>query len=86
MSVHFSPGSTEIRRSELTDTPELSERLTMKQRVYSVLKQGPLTARVIADSIETDVNNVYQVFKRDNGRYFATLPDGTYALLVSGNQ
>jgi len=82
LSVHFSLNSTEIKRSELTDSPELSQRLTVKQRMSQVLIRGAMTPHEIADAIETDINNVYQVVTRDKGRVFQAVGDGKYGLLT----
>ena len=63
--VNFSDNRTEYRRVDVADTPELAEKLTIRQRMQHLLKRGARTPDEIATALDVKVDSVRKVVDRD---------------------
>ena len=82
-AIVFSDHQTIIRRAQVSDSPDLAKRLTVKERMYSLLRKGPMTPEAIAEEIEANVETVKRK-ARDYKNLFTVIEGGRYALLRSG--
>jgi hypothetical protein len=62
--VRIEDERTTFRRTEVTDVPELSQRLSVRQRMRAALQRGSLTAEELAEALEVPVNTVYTTARR----------------------
>ncbi|MCS6954349.1 MAG: hypothetical protein RMK57_04595 [Bryobacterales bacterium] len=81
--MNASPNGTRIRRSEVADHPEFAGQVSVAQRMYALLRHGPLTVAQIAEQLEVADSSVRSVLVRKSG-VFTRLPDGRVALLAAG--
>lgn len=64
LSITFEGERTEIRRSDVADSPDLADRLSVRERMTLLLSRGPMTVTQIADELEIEVNTVTQTINR----------------------
>ncbi len=84
LTFQFSSDRTEIKRSELTDSPELTQRLTVTQRMLDLLKRGALSPKDISNALDVPIDNVYKAFSRHNGGKFIAIEGGRYGVRATG--
>lgn len=76
--VTFGPSIT-FECADISDNQELAGKLTIKQRMVSVLKRGSMTVQEIADEIDERVESVQKSVKRNN-KHFIVLAGGRVGL------
>ncbi len=79
-TIMFGDDRTTFRRSDVADSPDLAGHLSVRERMRSLLRRGPMTLEAIAENIEAELDTV----KRTQRRYknlFVLIPDGRLALL-----
>jgi hypothetical protein len=72
--IRFGDGRTVFRTSDPADTPELAEKLSIKQRLTYALRNGRKDLRAVADEIEADPDSVRRTVARYKGQF--TLIEG----------
>ena len=77
-TVTFTDHRTIFRTSEVADTPELAEKLTVTQRVTALLRRGSMTVMTLAEELGVETNTVTQAVNRQlkKNRLFIVL-EGT---------
>ena len=75
----FGAERTEIRRTDLADSPDLAARLSVRQRMGHLLRRGAMSAEAIAQEIEADVETVRRTARRYR-QQFVSVGDGQLAL------
>jgi hypothetical protein len=78
-NITFDKDRTTIRPAEVADTPDLAKHLTVKQRMYDLLRRGPMTAESLAAQIDAKVETVTRTADRHN-TLFTKLTNGSLAL------
>ena len=77
--VDFDPNTTTFTRTEVADCCDMVSQLSVRQRMASLLRKGPLTFEQIAEETDSEVKSV----KRESYRYkklFMVLPGGKVGL------
>ncbi len=77
LNVHFLPDRTEFKGAEITDTPDLAEKLTVRQQISYLLRRGARTVSDIANEIGAKPDTVRKTISRykdvfieiDGGRF-----------------
>ncbi len=82
-TVTFEEHRTIVRSSDVADTPELAEKLTVRQRMTHLLRRGALSPEVIAEEIDADVETIRRTVRRHKDR-FTVLDGGRIGLLARG--
>lgn len=77
--MSFKNNRTTLERADMADSPELSSKLTIRQRLLVLLRRGSMTEEEIADEIDADINTVRKTVKR-NQRDFIVLSGGRVGL------
>lgn len=72
--IRFGDGRTVFRTSDPADTPELAEKLSIKQRLTYALRNGRKDLRAVADEIEADPDSVRRTVTRYKNQF--TLIEG----------
>jgi hypothetical protein len=72
--IRFGAGRTVFRTSDPADTPELAEKLSIKQRLTYALRNGRKDLRAVADEIEADPDSVRRTVARYKNQF--TLIEG----------
>jgi hypothetical protein len=62
--VQIDGDRTRFRQCEISDVPELSQRLSVRQRMRAALQRGSLTAEELAEALEVPVNTIYTTARR----------------------
>ncbi len=75
LSLNFSKSRTTFNRASISDTPEFTESLSVRQKMYELLGNGALTAAEIADRLEEKVDTVRKTAKRST--QFVLISGGT---------
>lgn len=80
LSARFGPGTTVIARADLSDVPDLSVGLPLRQRIISSLRGGPKTIATIADEIGAKVDSIEKTLKRSTRAFtpVTKTPDGVH--------
>ena len=78
-AVTFASDRITFERTDITDNPELAGKLTIRQRMVSVLKRGSMSVQEIADEIDERVESVNKSIKR-NHKHFIVLAVGRIGL------
>lgn len=76
----FAPDRTIVRSTDVRDTPELAETMSVRQRMLAVLRHGAMSPEAIAIEIDARVDTI----KREARRYsnqFTVIDGGLVALL-----
>ncbi len=82
--IHFEPEFTSIARADLADSEQLSERLSIKQRMWTLLsRSGSLTAEAIAEEIGEETESVKRAYRRSR-KNFVLLSGGRIGILGHG--
>ena len=74
-------GSVSVKREDIRDVPELAEGLSLKSRIASELRRGPMTVKEIADELSSPESTIRVVLNRWKGKHFIKLGD-TWGNLV----
>lgn len=81
--LRFVGENTHFERVDIASTPELAEKLSIRQRMYLLLSRGSMSLDEIADELGADVESI----KRTQRRYrdtFTVLAGGRIGLLAVG--
>ena len=79
-TVTFTEERTIFRRSNVADSPELSKKLSVRQRMIAALKRGALAPEAVAEEIEADLETVKRTVRRYS-KIFIVLSDSKVGLL-----
>jgi DNA-binding CsgD family transcriptional regulator len=79
-TVTFTDDQTTFRRSEVSDSPELAQNLTIYQRIYSELRSGAMSPDALAEELGLDPESVKRTIRRKKDK-FIVLPGGLVGLL-----
>lgn len=81
--LSFSDNRTTFQRVDMADNVELASKLTIRQRLFTLLKRGSMTEEEIADQLDADINTIRKTVKR-NFRDFIVLTGGRVGLCERG--
>jgi hypothetical protein len=83
MEIHFQPGVTLVKRTDLRGLAELSQRLPVPTRLLDVLKEGAAQPAELAEELHLSKETVTRVLRRlrDRGTVLR-LHDGSWGLKV----
>ena len=73
-------GTTEFRRTDVGNSPELAEKLSLQQRMSWLLRHGAKSVKEISDELGAKPETVRKTIYRSQGR-FIVLDDGCIGLL-----
>jgi hypothetical protein len=76
----FDPDRTTIRRVQVADVADLAGHLSIRQRMAHLLRRGAMSADLIADELQADVETIKRTARRYK-QQFTTLPGGSLGLL-----
>src|SRR5262249_44194291 len=62
--VTVGPDWTQFRPADIADSPDLSAKLSVRQRMYSLLRRGAMTPEDIAAEIDADGETVKRTIRR----------------------
>jgi hypothetical protein len=79
-TVSFTEDRTTFRRSDVADSPELAGKLTIRERMFALLRKRAMSPEQIAEEIEAEVETVQRTARRYKN-LFVMIPDGRLALL-----
>lgn len=80
--INFDPGSTSFHTDNPADTPEFAEGMSFKQRMYELLRKGPLTFAAISEHLDMPLDTVKK-YAREKSK-FVVLDGGKVALKTAG--
>jgi hypothetical protein len=80
-TVTFTEDQTIFRRSEVADNPDLASKLSVRQRMTSLLRKGAMAADAIAAEIDADVETVRRTVRRYKNQ-FTVIEGGRVGLLT----
>ncbi|HYK91787.1 MAG TPA: hypothetical protein VE398_23675, partial [Acidobacteriota bacterium] len=78
--IKFTPDRTYFTKSDPADTPDLAEKMTIRQRMMHLLRRGALPIEVVADELEAKPDTVRRTACRHKNT-FTVLQGGKVALL-----
>jgi hypothetical protein len=70
---------TTFERVNISDSPDLASKLTIRQRMYELLRRGSMTVTEIADALDESWDSVNKSVKR-NSKHFVLLDGGRVGL------
>lgn len=79
-SISFEEHRTVIRRNDVADNPDLAGQLSVRQRMYYLLRKGARSPEVIAEEIDADVDTVKRTVRRCK-KLFTVIDGGRIGLL-----
>ena len=79
-TVTFTEDQTIFRRSEITENPDLAGKLSVRQRMTSLLRKGAMPPDAIAEEIDADVETVRRTVRRYKNQ-FTVIEGGSVGLL-----
>jgi hypothetical protein len=79
-TVTFTEDQTVFRRSEIAENPDLAGKLTVRQRMTSLLRKGAMPPDAIAEEIDADVETVRRTVRRYKNQ-FTVIDGGRVGLL-----
>jgi hypothetical protein len=79
-TITFTEDRTTFRSSDVADSPELAGKLTIRQRMFALLRKRAMSPEQIAEEIEAEVETVQRTARRHKN-LFVMIPDGRLALL-----
>ena len=77
-NISFTENRTTFRRTDVADNPDLATKLTIKERMQSLLRKGAMSPEAIAEELEANVETVKRTQRRYN-KLFVVIPDGRIA-------
>ena len=77
--LNFSMDRTEFKLADPSEVPEFAQKLSIRQRIRTVLKHGAMTPRDIAEEIEADPESVKRELRRRKNE-FVVIDGGLYGL------
>ena len=77
--VTFSSEKTEFEVVDMSDSPQLSAKLSTRQRLAEILKRGSMSVHEIAEVLEAKADTIYKTVQR-NDRQFIVLAGGRIGL------
>jgi hypothetical protein len=78
--ITFTCERTLFEKADPIHTPDLAEKMTIRQRMTRLLQSGALGVQDLADELGTEANTVYKTVRR-NKRMFTLLDESKVALL-----
>ena len=78
--IKFEDYQTTFTRTEVADNPELSEKLSLQERMAHLLKRGPMKKTAVAEELDAKIETVDRVSRRHKER-FIVLDGGKVGLL-----
>lgn len=81
--VTFDEFSTEFRRAEVADRPDMAEHMTVRERIQHVLRHGSMTPAQIAEEISWNADTVRKTLKRHD-KIFTLLDGGRFGVREVG--
>ncbi len=82
-AIQFDPNRTWFTHEDPADTPDLAEKLTIRQRMIRLLSKGEMPLKDLADSLDSQQETVSRTVRRYKG-IFTVLDGGKVALLQRG--
>src|SRR5262249_117378 len=61
----FTNDRTTFERVSIADSPELSQKMTVRQRLDAILKHGSMTVQELSSELDVDSNTIYKTVKRN---------------------
>ena len=83
--IKFTDTRCYFEPSDPAETPELAEKMTLRERMYQSLKTGALTVDDLADKLDAKPDTIRKTVKR-HGKTFTLLEGGQVALLQRLNR
>jgi hypothetical protein len=80
--IRFQTGATTFEPDNPANTPEFAEGMSLKWRMYELLRRAPLTAEAIAEDLGASLDTVKK-YARDKSK-FVVLDAGKVALKTAG--
>jgi hypothetical protein len=81
--VDFGPNTTTFTRTEVADSPDLSGQLSVRQKMFALLRRGSMAPEAIAEEIDADLETVRRTSRRHKD-LFVILPGGAFGLKERG--
>jgi hypothetical protein len=75
----FSNTTTSIVRADIGDTPEFAVKLTIRQRLDTILRRGSMPVHEVSTELDVDANSIYKTVQR-NPKRFILLEGGRVGL------
>lgn len=66
LNMSFTSNQTIIQQGQLSDDPELAQKMPIRQRIQSLLEKGAMTYVEIAEALEVKVDSVIKAVNRRN--------------------
>lgn len=82
-TLTFSPSQTLFQRANLSDSPDLAVKLSIRQRMTFMLKRGSMEINEIADELDADPQTVQRTVRRYRDQ-FVLLDSGRVGLCAIG--
>jgi len=79
-SITFLEDETVFCKNEVADTPDLAVKMSIRQRMFFLLRKGAMRPEAVAAELEAEVETVDRVARRYK-TLFTTLKNGELALL-----
>ncbi len=73
----FDNDRTWVKRIEITDIPELADKMSVRQRMDKILQKGSMSIGNLSDELDTTANTVRTTIRRNPNKFI--LLDGGYA-------
>lgn len=83
MIVDFAPDRTLFNKADITDSAELAERMTIKQRMHYILKRGSMEMEELAEEMNVDIKTLRKTVSRHRND-FVLLAGGRVGLCARG--
>lgn len=77
--LSFTETATTFDRADVGDTPEFATKLTIRQRLDTLLRRGSMPVHEVSTELEVDANSIYKTVKR-NSKHFILLEGGRVGL------
>jgi hypothetical protein len=83
-AVKFDDETVSFRRTDIADSPDLVDKLTIRERITFSLRNGPKTIQTLADELNLDTDTVAKTIHRylSKGRIFKELSGVKYNRLI----
>jgi hypothetical protein len=78
--IAFTQDRTYFAKTDPADTPDLADKMSIRERMRNLLKHGSMSVESLAEEMGTEKNSIYKSVHR-NKRIFTLLEGGKVALL-----
>jgi hypothetical protein len=82
--ITFEQDRTWFTKSDPTESPDLAEKMTVRQRMIRLLRWNPMTVEELADETDSDPDTIRRTVRRHKG-IFTLFDGGKVALLQRDN-